>query len=151
MAVVRAATAADAAAIRALVRGEPRMNPTGLHWPNFVVAEVGGALVGTAQLRPSGRGAVELGSLVVRADQRGRGLAGRLVDAALARATGRVLVITAAAHAGHYERRGFRRVAPWRAPGRVAFNLAVGQAATLLRLAQGQRPRRMVVLEACST
>jgi len=145
---VRAAREADAAAIRELVRSAPRMNPTGLDWPNFVVAEREGALVGTAQLRPSGGGAVELGSLVVRADQRGRGLAGRLVDAALARATGRVLVITAAAHAGFYERRGFRRVAPWRGPGWVAFNFAVGQSASVLRIFQGYRPRRMVVLEA---
>ena len=52
MAVVRAATAADAEAIRALVRSAPRMNPTGLDWPNFVVAEVGG---GSSGWRSCGR------------------------------------------------------------------------------------------------
>jgi N-acetylglutamate synthase-like GNAT family acetyltransferase len=147
MATVRAATAADAAAIRALVRGAPRMNPTGLDWPNFVVAEEGGAVVGTAQLRPAGRGAAELGSLVVRGDLRGRGLGGRLVEAALARAEGRVLVVVAAAHAGFYRRRGFLPVRPWRAPPRVALHWAIGQAATLTRLLEGRRPRRMALLE----
>jgi N-acetylglutamate synthase-like GNAT family acetyltransferase len=147
MATVRAATAGDAAAIRALVRGAPRMNPTGLDWPNFVIAEREGAVVGTVQLRPAGRGAVELGSLVVRADLRGQGLAGRLVAAALARTGGRVLVITAAAHAAFYRERGFRPLRPWRAPLRTAVNWAIGQAATLTRLLEGGRPRRMVLLE----
>jgi N-acetylglutamate synthase-like GNAT family acetyltransferase len=142
---VRPATAADAASIRALVRGAPRMNPTGLDWPNFVVAEHDGAVVGTAQLRPAGRGAVELGSLVVRADRRGRGLAGRLVAAALERSGGRVLVITAAAHAGFYRRRGFRPLPPWRAPPRAALHWAIGQAATRTRPIGGRWPRRMLL------
>ena len=35
---IRPATAEEAAAIRQLVRAQPRMNPTGLDWRNFVVA-----------------------------------------------------------------------------------------------------------------
>lgn len=146
--VIRPAVAADGAAIRTLVRNTPRMNPTGLDWPNFVVAELEGAIVGVAQLRPAGGGAVELGSLVVRPDQRRQGLAGRLVGATLARATGRVLIVTGAASAHRYAPWGFARIAPWRAPPSVWANHAIGQSATLLRLLQGGRPRRMVVLEA---
>ena len=146
--VVREAAVADGGAIRALVRSAPQMNPTGLDWPNFVVAELDGGLVGVAQLRPTGAGAVELGSLVVRPDQRGQGLAGRLIAAALARATGRVLIVTSVASAGFYTPWGFRRIAPWQAPSKVWLNHTIGQSATVLRMLRGQRPRRMVVLEA---
>lgn len=146
--MVRVAAEADGPAIVALIRSAPRMNPTGLRWPNFVVAERGGRLVGAAQLRPSGAGVAELGSLVVEPAERGRGLAGRLIAAALARADGRVLVVTAAGNARHYEPWAFRPVAPWRAPAPVALNWGIGQAATVLRMAQGGRPRRMLVLEA---
>ena len=146
--MVRAAAEADGPAIVALVRSAPRMNPTGLRWRNFVVAERGGRLVGAAQLRPSGAGAGELGSLVVEPAERGRGVAGRLIAAALARADGRVLVVTAARSARHYAPWGFRPVAPWLATAPVAVNWCIGQAATVLRVAQGGWPRRMVVLEA---
>jgi N-acetylglutamate synthase-like GNAT family acetyltransferase len=144
---IRPATAADAAAIRALVRAQPRMNPTGLDWPNFVVAETAGRVVGCVQLRPAGTGAVELGSLVVDPAERGQGLAGRLINAVLARATGRVLVVTAACHARHYARWGFRRVGLRAAPARVRLDFLVGQMASGLRLVQGYAPRRMAILE----
>lgn len=125
--VIRPAVAADGAAIRALVRSTPRMNPTGLDWPNFVVAELEGAIVGVAQLRPAGAGAVELGSLVVRPDRRRQGLAGRLVGAALVRATGRVLIVTGAASAHRYAPWGFARIAPRRS-GAVAARARGGGA-----------------------
>jgi N-acetylglutamate synthase-like GNAT family acetyltransferase len=145
---IRAATAAEADAIRRLVRAQPRMNPTGLDWRNFVIAAApDGRVVGCVQLRPAGPDAVELGSLVVHPEHRGRRLAARLVAAILARTEARVLVVTAAAHARHYAPWGFRRIAARHAPPRVAVNYLIGQSASGLRILQGQRPRRMAILE----
>ncbi len=147
---LRAAERDDAAGIRHLVRGE-RLNPTGLAWSNFVVAERGGELVGAVQLRPVAPGIVELGSLVVCRAERGQGLAARLVDGVLAGAPERVLVITAAASAERYRRWGFRRIPARAAPGPVRLNHLVGQAAVVVSLLRGRAPRRLVVLERVST
>jgi N-acetylglutamate synthase-like GNAT family acetyltransferase len=143
---IRAAVASDAAAIRALVRSEP-LNPFGLHWPNFVVAERSGRVVGAVQLRPVAPGVAELASLVVLPLERGRGLAARLIDAALARAPARVLVITAAARAVHYRRWAFGEAPPTATPGPVRLHLAIGQAAVLAGVLRGRTARRLVVLE----
>jgi hypothetical protein len=58
-----------------------------------------------------------------------------------------VLVVTAACHARHYARWGFRRVGLRAAPTRVRLNFLVGQMASGLRLLQGYAPRRMAILE----
>lgn len=145
---IRQATAADSASIRRLVRAQPRMNPTGLDWRNFVIAAApDGRVVGCVQLRPAGPDAVELGSLVVHPEHRGRGLAGRLVAAMLARTEARVFVVTPAAHSRHYAPWGFRRIGARDAPPQVAVNYLIGQAASGLRVLQGYRPRRMAILE----
>jgi N-acetylglutamate synthase-like GNAT family acetyltransferase len=128
------------------MRGE-RVNPFGVDWRNFVIAERAGEVVGCVQLRPAGPGAAELGSLVVRADLRRRGLGGRLVEAALARAgVGRVLAVTAAARADYFARWGFAPVGDGAVPGSVRRNRLLGQAGSLIALAHGQRPRRLAIL-----
>jgi N-acetylglutamate synthase-like GNAT family acetyltransferase len=145
-ATIRPATEADAAGVRRLLRGE-RVNPFGIDWRNFVVAEASGEVVGCAQLRPAGAEAVELGSLVVRGDLRRAGLGARLVEAALARAGGRrVFAVTAAAHAGWFARRGFGPAGA-AVPRSVRRNLLLGQAGSLIALAHGLRPRRLAILE----
>jgi N-acetylglutamate synthase-like GNAT family acetyltransferase len=143
---VRPATAGDMAAVRALMRGE-RVNPLGIDWPNFVVATRDGEVVGCAQLRPAGRGAVELGSLVVRADLRGAGLGGRLIAAALGRAgEARVFAVIAATRADSFSRWGFRPAALSAAPWPVRRNWLLGQAGSMVALAHGLRPRRLAIL-----
>ena len=145
--LVRPAVAADEAGVRRLMRGE-RVNPFGIDWRNFVVAEAAGEVVGCAQLRPAGPEAVELGSLVVRADLRGAGLGARLIEAALARAGGRrVFAVTAAARAGYFARWGFRPVGGAAAPRSVRRNRLLGQAGSLVALGHGLWPRRLAVLE----
>lgn len=144
---IRRAHPDDADAIRALVRSQPRMNPTGLDWPNFHVAARDGILVGTVQLRPSAPGVAELGSLVVAPQERGHGLARRLVTAAMETAPARVMVVTAAANAHHYLPWGFRPVPHRTAPRAIRLNHAIGQMVSVIRLLRGTRPRRMLVLE----
>jgi len=90
----------------------------------------------------------ELGSLVVREDARGRGMASRLIDALLAPAATRVLMITDAAFAGHYTRWGFKRIAPASAPSASRrndyFGTFVGGALSLL---SGRAPRELAILD----
>jgi N-acetylglutamate synthase-like GNAT family acetyltransferase len=144
---IRPAAAEEQAAVRALLGGE-RVNPLGIDWRNFLVAVAGGAVVGCVQLRPAGPGAVELGSLVVRADLRRQGLGARLIEAALARAGGRrVLAVTAAARAPFFARWGFRPVGLRATPWPVRRNWLLGQAGSLVALASGLRPRWLAVLE----
>ncbi|MBP7000607.1 GNAT family N-acetyltransferase [Amaricoccus sp.] len=147
MAAVRPAVAGDMPAIRGLMAGE-RVNPTGIDWRNFLIAEAADGVVGIVQLRPAGPGAVEIGSLVVRAGLRGGGLGRRLVDAAVAATGGRrAFVVTAAARAPFFAAWGFRPVPARSAPWSVRRNWLLGQAGSLVALAHGTRPRRLAVLE----
>lgn len=145
--VVRPAVAADQTAIHSLVKGE-RLNPNGLDWPNFRVAEIGSTIVGTVQMRRHADGSCELGSLVLAKPYRGRGIAALLIGQALAGHACAVHVVTARANSVHYRRWGFRTIAPARAPGAVWRNYCAGQliggAWALLR---GRAPRRLVILE----
>ena len=113
-----------------------------------MVAVVDGAVVGCVQLRPAGLGTVELGSFVVRADLRGQGIGGRLVEAAVARAADRrLLLVTAAARGPSFARWGFHPVGFAEAPWPVRRSLLLGQAGSLVALASGMRPRRLAILE----
>jgi amino-acid N-acetyltransferase len=142
---VRRAVALDQLAITRLVHGE-RLNPHGLGWANFIVAVLGDTVVGAVQMRQHADGARELGSLVVSRAQRGRGIAGRLISALLARHPGAVHVITRHTNAPHYGRWGFAVIDAGDAPRSVRRNRLLGQAASVLALLQGRRPRRLVIL-----
>jgi N-acetylglutamate synthase-like GNAT family acetyltransferase len=144
---IRRARDADEHAITTLVRSE-RLNPLDLDWRRFMLAVDASGLVGAAQLRWHDDDSRELGSLVVRADARGRGIAGRLIDALLARAATRVCMITGAAFAGHYARWGFRRIeasmAPWAVRRNYYFGRIVGGALSVL---SGRQPRMLAILD----
>jgi amino-acid N-acetyltransferase len=144
--IVRRAAARDEPAIVALVRSE-RLNPTGLGWQRFVVAVDGDAIVGAVQIRHHADGSDELGSLVVRPEWRGRGVAARMIDVILAQHGGRLLAITYEGLVPYFERWGFRRVAGAQAPGAVRRNRWMGQAACVLSLLRLRRPRRLVILD----
>ena len=144
---IRHAVEADQTAISTLVRSE-HLNPLGLDWRRFIIAADATGLRGAVQLRIHSDNSRELGSLVVRGDSRGRGIASRLIDARLAAATTRVLMITGAAFARHYERWGFRRIAPAETPLGVRFNYYFGQlVGSLLSLLRGRRPKELVILD----
>jgi amino-acid N-acetyltransferase len=143
--VLRAAAPPDQATITQLVHAE-RLNPHGLDWKNFVLASIDDRIVGAVQMRQHADGARELGSLVVAPPHRRQGIAGRLITALLAQHPGTVHVITARANAEHYRRWGFRTLASRHAPRSVRRNRLLGQAASLLALLGGRRPRRLVIL-----
>lgn len=137
----------DELAITSLVRSE-RLNPNDLDWRRFVVAIDGSGLLGAVQLRMHVDRSRELGSLVVRRDARGRGVASRLIDALLASIATRVLMITGAAFAAHYERWDFRPIEPAQAPASVRRNYYLGALiGGALSLLSGRRPKRLAILD----
>ena len=142
---IRLAAEHDESSILALVRSE-RLNPFDLDWRRFVVAAAGADLVGAAQLRAHADDSRELGSLVVRRDVRGRGIASRLIDALLGAHGPRVFMITGAAFASHYARWGFRHIPPERAPWPVRRNYWLGRLAGIQSFLAGRDPKRLAVL-----
>jgi len=144
---IRRATEPDQSAIAALVRGE-RLNPVDLDWRRFVVAADPTGLLGAVQIRLHADHSRELGSLVVREDARGRGLASRLLDALLAPVPTRVFMITGASFMAHYERWGFRPIATGLAPAPIRRNYYLGQIlGGALSLLSARRPRRLAILQ----
>ncbi len=113
---LRPAQATDQATIKAMVRAE-RLNPMGLHWQNFLVAEQAAtigqdaaAIVGIGQLRPHGDGVLELASLVVVESSQGQGVGTLLVHALILRAGGPLYLMCDARLVPYYTRFGFVRL-----------------------------------------
>ena len=142
---IRPAIEADQPAIVALVRSE-RMNPTKLNWQNFVVATDETSIVGAVQIPNHADGSHELGSLVVRPEARGRGVASRLMDAITAGDSRQLLMITGEAFAAHFERWDFRPIDPREAPGAIRRNYRIGRLGSILALLTWRHPRRLVIL-----
>jgi pimeloyl-ACP methyl ester carboxylesterase/GNAT superfamily N-acetyltransferase len=107
---LRQARAADARAVRDLVR-RVRINPTGLDWRRFLVAEgPDGTILACGQIKPHGDGTRELASVAVAEDWRGRGMAREIVQR-LQRQAGPPLWLTCREGLEPmYARFGFRRV-----------------------------------------
>ena len=143
---IRRAREPDEHAITTLVRSE-RLNPLDLDWRRFVLAVDPSGIVGAVQLRMHDNDSRELGSLVVRRDARGRGIAARLIDTLLAPVATRVWMITGAAFAAHYARWGFRRIEPSAAPAGVRRNYYLGRIiGGTLSLVSGRASKVLAVL-----
>ncbi len=81
---LRPAQESDSDAIHALIR-ETRINPMGLDWRRFVVAETAdGAFVACGQLKPHNDGTLELSSIAVQKSFRGQGAARAVIEHLLA-------------------------------------------------------------------
>ena len=111
---VRRARAEDEAAIRQMVK-EARLDPSSLNWPQFLVAEKDGAVVGIGQIRPYPN-CRELGSLVVKKAYQERGIGGRLVEALLENETGDVYLECVRPRDRYYAKFGFERISVWQTP-----------------------------------
>lgn len=105
---LRAAQAPDSAAIKALIH-ETGINPTGLDWRRFVMAELAdGQFCGCGQIKPHSDGSFELASIAVSAAQRGQGCA-RLIIEHLLQSAPRPLYLTCRAQLGSfYQQFGFQ-------------------------------------------
>ena len=125
---IRRATADDQPIITRLVR-RARLNPRGLDWHGFVIAEAGAVPVGVAQVRQHPDGSRELASLVVLPEYRGGSVAGRMVDALLADETDPVFTIIDRPYVQHFTRWDFRPVGEG-LPRSMARQLRIGQIVT---------------------
>ena len=143
--LVRRATPADQQIITRLVR-QARLNPRSLHWDRFVVAEADGDVFGVAQVRRHRDGSLELASLVVRPDARGRGVAGNMIEMLMDGEIGPIFMLTDRRFADHYQRWGFRPVAPSDLPGTMRRQLRIGRLATAVGSLIVRRRIRLVAL-----
>jgi GNAT superfamily N-acetyltransferase len=84
---IRPATEDDHDAITRLVH-DARLNPNGLDWRRFVVADEGGRIVGCADLKIHRHGTRELHLLAVEPARRGAGIGSRFVEALLGEEAG---------------------------------------------------------------
>jgi N-acetylglutamate synthase-like GNAT family acetyltransferase len=80
---LRQAMLQDESTIKDLIH-RVNINPMGLHWERFLVAETGaGQFVGCAQIKHHQDGSLELASLAVEEAYRGRGVASSLIRSLL--------------------------------------------------------------------
>ena len=108
---IRPATLADQETIRRLIK-EANLNRMSLQWPNFVVAEDGGDIVGIGQVKTHGDGSRELASIAVIPARQSQGIGGAVIKTLLAREQGVVHLTCRRQLQGYYERFGFRRLDP---------------------------------------
>lgn len=107
---IRPATEADQPTIRRLVK-EANINRMNLRWPNFVVAEEGGAIVGIGQVKAHGDGSRELASIAVVPGRQGQGIGSEIINTLVAREETGVVYLTCRRQLQrYYERFGFRRL-----------------------------------------
>jgi N-acetylglutamate synthase-like GNAT family acetyltransferase len=130
----------DQVTIRRLVR-EANINPMGLDWPRFVVAEEGGAIVGVGQVKPHRDESRELASLAVVPALQGQGIGRAIIETLLAREPGVVLYLTCRRELeGFYERFGFRTLA------RAEYPPYFGRMVPLINLAMRLSGIRILVM-----
>ncbi len=114
---LRPATARDAAPIRRLIR-DVRINPMGLDWRRFVLAvDQAGNMLGCGQLKPHGANLLELASIAVVRGQRGKGIAGAIIEHLIARAPRPLYLTCRSGLSSFYERWGFRKMSQAEMPG----------------------------------
>ena len=108
--LLRPARETDFPTIKALIH-EVGINPTGLDWRRFTVAETpDGQFIGCGQLKPHSDGTLELASLAVIPSQRGKGIARVIIQKLMADAP-RPLYLTCRSQLGpFYEKFGFRGI-----------------------------------------
>ncbi len=109
--IIRPATADDAAAIKALIRSV-RINPMDLDWRRFFVASnADGELVACGQLKPHNDGTMELASIAVHPDYRGRGLARAIIEQLLSDSLRPLYLTCRSGLEPFYQKFGFRALA----------------------------------------
>jgi N-acetylglutamate synthase-like GNAT family acetyltransferase len=113
---LRQAEAADAAAIRQIIH-LAHINPTGLAWQRFILAvDRRGSIIGCGQLKPHRDGSLELASIAVLGEWRGKGVARTVIEHLLERQPGRLYLTCRAELGPMYRKFGFEVVNPAEMP-----------------------------------
>lgn len=107
---LRPARETDSASIRRLVL-LGGINPTGLDWRRFVVAELPtGEVIGCGQIKPHGKQVLELASIAVHRDHRRRGVAAAVIRRLLEDAPRPLYLMCRSTLGPFYEKFGFRAI-----------------------------------------
>lgn len=109
--LIRPATSSDQAAISAIVRAA-NINPLGLDWRRFLVAEENGEVVGIGQIKPHRDGSLELASIAVIPSRQREGIANRLITTLLDGQTEPIYLMCQQPLETFYQRFGFARITP---------------------------------------
>jgi N-acetylglutamate synthase-like GNAT family acetyltransferase len=105
---LRRAKATDAAMIRQII-SQVHINPTGLNWQRFILAvDRQGSIIGCGQLKPHGDGSLELASIAVLPDWRGKGVARTIIEYLLGQHSGRVYLTCRSELRPLYQKFGFQ-------------------------------------------
>ncbi|MBA3944603.1 MAG: GNAT family N-acetyltransferase [Herpetosiphonaceae bacterium] len=143
---LRSARADDQAVITALVR-RARINPRGLQWQNFLLAEDGGSIIGVGQVKPHADGVRELASIAVIPQRQHQGIASMIIRALLAKETGPIYLMCIDNLATFYMQFGFHVMAPTDLPRSLAKEYRLGsRILRIFGLVVRQRLRLMVMV-----
>jgi N-acetylglutamate synthase-like GNAT family acetyltransferase len=108
--VLRPAREAESARIRDLIRFVG-INPTGLDWKRFVVAvDERDEMIGCGQIKPHGTEILELASIAVSPEHRGRGVARAVIEYLLANSPRPLYLMCESSLGPLYEKFGFRGI-----------------------------------------
>ena len=142
---LRAATADDQVPIRRMIRAA-QLNPFGVHWQRFVVAQSGDDVAGIGQVKILGDGTLELASLAVLPEHQNSGIGGCIVWTLIDRTRGPIYLRCAAHNEGYYQRFGFRTLAPAEMPRSLRrMYTAVNAVLPLMNLVLGGHDRLLVM------
>jgi amino-acid N-acetyltransferase len=139
---LRPADPSDLQAIKILVHSA-HINPTGLSWSRFVVAEDdSGEVVGCGQIKPHRDGSFELASLVVAENYRGQGIARSLVANLMANHQGNLYLMCRSSLEEFYKKLGF---APVSEPQMPSYFRRISRLASLAEFLQKEGETLLVM------
>jgi amino-acid N-acetyltransferase len=142
---LRPAEATDSPHIHQLVR-TAHINPAGLDWRRFTVAETElGEVVGCGQIKPHRDGSNELASLVVDPAYQGQGIARRLVSHLVENHTGILYLMCRASLGGFYKKLGFEVIPESQMP---KYFQRISRLASLAEILQKQG-EKLLVMRCC--
>src|SRR2546428_13904612 len=109
---IRPATEADQRTIRSQIR-KARLPPMNLQWPNFVLAEEDGQVIGVGQVKSHSDGSRELASIAIIPGRQREGIGTAVISKLLAREARVVLQLSCRPELRrHAQRFGSRRLVP---------------------------------------
>ncbi len=107
---LRQATALDDKAIHQII-SFVQINPLGLDWRHFILAvDPDNKIIGTGQLKPHYDGSLELASIAVQPDWRGKGVARAMIEHLLQEHPGRLYLTCRSELGPLYQKFGFEEI-----------------------------------------
>jgi N-acetylglutamate synthase-like GNAT family acetyltransferase len=109
---LRPATLGDDKTIRNII-SQVRINPLALDWHRFILAiDSNGNVIGCGQVKPHSDGSLELASIAVLPDWRGKGVARLIIEYLLKQHPGRIYLTCRSNLSSMYQKFGFQAIMP---------------------------------------